>query len=215
LKEAVAYHTPRTEANGNDILTAADMFYDWLLKGERTRTFPATAPPPATEAAPAPPQEKTTPALNTKPTCPKCGKPDFVYTSRDEGGGWFCWKSKGGCGENWKGTPVSTKSVMEQAYERLDRCLKVTDIMDCSAWMRGERAKNVLENAELYKLDKYSIEKAIALGKAADDYDVTDSMVKQLRDQRRFNDSDVVMWLSKIDGKRQAGSFVKQAEELF
>lgn len=35
-----------------------------------------------------------------KPPCPKCGKPEFVYEDRQKGG-WFCWKTKGGCGHNW------------------------------------------------------------------------------------------------------------------
>jgi ribosomal protein L37AE/L43A len=29
--------------------------------------------------------------------CPECGKPT-VLKSRDPGGGWFCWRRKGGCG---------------------------------------------------------------------------------------------------------------------
>ena len=35
-----------------------------------------------------------------KPPCPKCGKPDHVYEDRQKGG-FFCWKTKGGCGHNW------------------------------------------------------------------------------------------------------------------
>jgi len=36
------------------------------------------------------------------PKCRKCGKSDHVYKGKEEnGGGWFCWKKKGGCGEKW------------------------------------------------------------------------------------------------------------------
>ncbi len=35
-----------------------------------------------------------------KPSCPECGKPDHVYEDRQKGG-FFCWKTKGGCGHNW------------------------------------------------------------------------------------------------------------------
>jgi hypothetical protein len=35
-------------------------------------------------------------------TCPKCGKPAIIKGKKEYGGGWLCFKNKGGCGEKYK-----------------------------------------------------------------------------------------------------------------
>lgn len=44
--------------------------------------------------------ERRTGKRAAKPPCPQCHQTDHVYEDRQKGG-WFCWKSKGGCGHNW------------------------------------------------------------------------------------------------------------------
>lgn len=39
-------------------------------------------------------------------TCPRCRK-ETIYHSKDPQGGWFCWKTKGGCGANFPAGDVS------------------------------------------------------------------------------------------------------------
>ena len=33
--------------------------------------------------------------------CPKCGSPTIIKGKKQYGGGWICWKKKGGCGAKW------------------------------------------------------------------------------------------------------------------
>lgn len=40
------------------------------------------------------------------PACPKCGKPGFE-SKPEMGGGFYCWKKKGGCGHTWGQEPDS------------------------------------------------------------------------------------------------------------
>lgn len=37
-----------------------------------------------------------------KLTCPECGGESIIKGKEEYGGGWVCWKKKGGCGENFK-----------------------------------------------------------------------------------------------------------------
>lgn len=34
-------------------------------------------------------------------TCPTCGKTAIIKGKAEYGGGWLCWKNKGGCGDKW------------------------------------------------------------------------------------------------------------------
>lgn len=47
-------------------------------------------------------------AKRERPPCPNCGKTEHVIKGKEEfGGGWLCWKNKGGCGEKWPDTPAT------------------------------------------------------------------------------------------------------------
>lgn len=43
--------------------------------------------------------------------CPMCGREGTVFRSKNEGEGWFCWRKKGGCGENF---PADLADIIEQ-----------------------------------------------------------------------------------------------------
>jgi hypothetical protein len=46
-------------------------------------------------------------AKRERPPCPNCGKTEHVIKGKEEfGGGWLCWKNKGGCGEKWQDIPA-------------------------------------------------------------------------------------------------------------
>lgn len=45
-------------------------------------------------------QKTTESQKKTLPACPKCGKPGRE-SSPEMGGGYYCWKKKGGCGHTW------------------------------------------------------------------------------------------------------------------
>jgi hypothetical protein len=46
--------------------------------------------------------ERKTEHREPNPTCPNCGKNEHVIRGKEEfGGGWLCWRNKGGCGEKW------------------------------------------------------------------------------------------------------------------
>lgn len=43
--------------------------------------------------------------------CPMCEKEGTIFRSKNEGEGWFCWRKKGGCGENF---PANLADIIEQ-----------------------------------------------------------------------------------------------------
>jgi hypothetical protein len=46
------------------------------------------------------------------PKCPQCGKDGAVMAGKVEyGGGWLCFKKKGGCGHKWQDAPATVTSV--------------------------------------------------------------------------------------------------------
>lgn len=51
------------------------------------------------------------PPREQKPACPQCNSVTHVIKGKEEyGGGWLCWKSKGGCGHKWQDAPSSDPS---------------------------------------------------------------------------------------------------------
>jgi len=220
LAQAVAHVGPG--GRGDDVLTAAGMFYDWLLTSTRNRTFPTKgqeepASPSANAnmgAAPAalPASDHATSSGSVgrsggQPNCPQCGKSDAVFKSKKEGEGWYCWNKKGGCGHNWRDgeqllPAVSNLSVLEQAFQALDGYTRILDVVECSKWIKEEHARRVLENPELYKLDKYSSERAIGLARTDDDFLVAEGFIRQLRSQNRFGDNDVAHHLGKLEAAK-------------
>jgi len=56
------------------------------------------------------------------PACPKCGTNEHVIKGKEEyGGGWLCWKNKGGCGEKWQDPIEPTPEQREKAKEIADQ----------------------------------------------------------------------------------------------
>jgi hypothetical protein len=46
----------------------------------------------------------------SNPACPKCGTNEHVIKGKEEfGGGWLCWKNRGGCGEKWQDQPKDSQ----------------------------------------------------------------------------------------------------------
>jgi hypothetical protein len=39
---------------------------------------------------------------NAQRTCPECGEAAIIKGKEEYGGGWLCWKKKGGCGAKWE-----------------------------------------------------------------------------------------------------------------
>jgi hypothetical protein len=50
-------------------------------------------------------------------TCPKCGKPAIIKGKKEYGGGWVCFKSKGGCGAKFSD---GDKSIENQEMGRIE-----------------------------------------------------------------------------------------------
>ena len=84
-----------------------------------------------------------------KPDCPACGKPDHVYEDRQKGG-FFCWKSKGGCGHNWlpgdwlpddeqpPAEPPKTNGKKSEAKKVADQHgMKTADELADSDWVKA------------------------------------------------------------------------------
>lgn len=101
------------------------------------------------------------------PDCPKCGTNEHVIKGKEEyGGGWLCWKSKGGCGEKWQ----TVKELAEQtgmttgdkippkngqpATEELDQAREYSERF-ASVWsgeslkLLGDELRNKLASGEI------------------------------------------------------------------
>ncbi len=64
---------------------------------------PAAAPTPATmDSPPQEPQDSPPAASGDKPPCPDCKVDTHVYEDKKTPGKFFCWKTKGGCGLNFR-----------------------------------------------------------------------------------------------------------------
>lgn len=50
-------------------------------------------------------------------TCPECGEPAVIKGRAEYGGGWLCYRKKGGCGAKW---PDGTKEIEEQTAGRVE-----------------------------------------------------------------------------------------------
>jgi hypothetical protein len=48
--------------------------------------------------------------------CPECGKPAIIKGKAEYGGGWLCFKKKGGCGAKW---PEKSPAILSLASERV------------------------------------------------------------------------------------------------
>jgi hypothetical protein len=73
-------------------------------------------------------------AKRERPPCPNCGKTEHVIKGKEEfGGGWLCWKNKGGCGEKWQDKPAepAPKSPAKQVAEQ--HGMKTADELQPSA----------------------------------------------------------------------------------
>ncbi len=72
-------------------------------RGEAT-----TGAPEGSQTPSSPPAQngQTNSAPAEKPACPECGQFEMVMPGKEEwGGGWYCWKDKGGCGHAWGKKP--------------------------------------------------------------------------------------------------------------
>lgn len=49
--------------------------------------------------------------------CPKCGKPTIIKGREEFGGGWLCWKTKGGCGQKYGD---ADERIIGQIVERIE-----------------------------------------------------------------------------------------------
>lgn len=80
----------------------------------------APSVPTARRAAPPTPARGAVPAAGEKwmGPCPRCGTKGFVYVSR-KAPGWFCWKTKGGCGYEF--TPEDAAIHLAAKEERSAR----------------------------------------------------------------------------------------------
>lgn len=68
---------------------------------------------------------------NDKRKCPQCGQPFIIKGKEEYGGGWLCWKSKGGCGATW---PDGAEVIEKQPVGKVENtdpadvwntCLKI------------------------------------------------------------------------------------------
>lgn len=64
-------------------------------------------------------------------TCPKCGKETIFKSKQENGGGWYCWTKKGGCGAQFqKGDPAIENQNMgrvehDNPADYYNTCLKM------------------------------------------------------------------------------------------
>jgi len=85
---------------------------------------------------PTPAEEMTTEPQETLGPCPKCGKAEAVIRGQEKfGGGFVCWKKRGGCGNTWKEAkpfPLKSESktdVKKSIYEETDTHKKLEAIL--------------------------------------------------------------------------------------
>ncbi|KKL06902.1 hypothetical protein LCGC14_2591380, partial [marine sediment metagenome] len=51
-------------------------------------------------------------------TCPDCGKQAVIKGQEQYGGGWVCWKKKGGCGKSWETDPTEVRDADGDSTQR-------------------------------------------------------------------------------------------------
>jgi predicted RNA-binding Zn-ribbon protein involved in translation (DUF1610 family) len=77
----------------------------------------------------------------TERTCPSCGKAT-ILKSRKEGQGWFCWRKRGGCGQEF---PSDAEAIVSQEIGRVesDDTFSVVNTIDKMAQKRSLVAANL------------------------------------------------------------------------
>lgn len=83
-----------------------------------------------------------------KPACPGCGTSMHVYEDRQKGG-FFCWKAKGGCGQNWlpgdeqpPADPPKVNGKKSPAKEIADQHgMQTADQLEDSQWVKAIKQK--------------------------------------------------------------------------
>lgn len=86
--------------------------------------------------------------------CPTCGQPTIIKGKVESGGGWLCWKTKGGCGEKFKD---GDKTIEDQEVGRIEN----PDIFDqVNAIMKrgkkralGDAIKGAANVSEFFTVD--------------------------------------------------------------
>jgi hypothetical protein len=89
------------------------------------------------------------------PACPQCGKSEFVYHDEKKGG-FFCWKTKGGCGHNWlptaegeqhgQKTADQVTTVAIYSYDQIINGLKSIDASDSGAAARLTKYEDLIHD---------------------------------------------------------------------
>lgn len=99
-------------------------------------------------------------------TCPECGKAGTIIKgSAEYGGGWLCWKKKGGCGAKFSTNPSESheppagdglEDGLEQSIEEIGRQLFTEVCKFCNKADVADFLRSYLGTADLNSIDAYS-----------------------------------------------------------
>ena len=107
------------------------------------------------------PSHKQTDDRGSK-TCPECGAAAIIVGKPEYGGGWVCYKAKGGCGTKFLDEGLTKKKVKEEPIENpkpyssklpSEARSQLIDMMDEMKW-DSKRQALVLQKAELVGAEK-------------------------------------------------------------
>jgi hypothetical protein len=93
---------PWDKAVASAATTSLNYFLRDLLQIPRVDAEDDMDHPKRDEAEGSKPERSKQEPQKKQPACPRCGKTDSIIKGAEQyGGGWVCWKKRGGCGEKW------------------------------------------------------------------------------------------------------------------
>lgn len=202
LQQAVILHKGSTDESGLAILATADGFYGWLSRTQPLPTQPAGMQEAANSGENSrPPAQSgdTPPAARTyqRPPCPKCGSAETVFQEKDKNtgqyvpGSFYCWKTKGGCGHQWKDMG---ELAAQLGIQRGDQIQSLTEVIQAEI-DKAVKAKNLthlqaVEDRVTQRLDegKLTLDQASAISR---DIGVARKIIQSAANQTQFHDRKV------------------------
>lgn len=165
-------------------------------------------------AAASTPSETTKP--EAKPVCPNCQTNEHVIKGKAEyGGGWLCWKSKGGCGEKWQdATPADTAlkaetieelkeqgrittadklpddSLYQSSLKSLAAYKKVSEVVTFADWVKDQRIAKAFTVEQYADLNSKIADRAVELPTNDKGFEAAEKLLRSMHGELRISEGD-------------------------
>ena len=163
--------------------------------------------------------------------CPGCGKTGAVMQSKAEyGGGWLCWKSKGGCGEKWHDpTPadkelkaetidtlkeqgkittadklVPDDSLYQSSLKSLAAYKKVSEVVTFAEWVKEQRIAKAFTADQYADLNAKIAERAVELPSNPKGFEAAEVLLRGMHGELRITEGDYLKLCGRFEDAKES-----------